>query len=322
MNKILYHASLKKMKILQPISIDIGNKKEKMGWSLFCFDNRDYSIGYLILLVINKIYKDKKMNGEKDNDLKCYWYLPLNRPVLTENGLNKIKTYLNSHKIYGYIYKIEKPIEKIGLGNDVALPEFTIREKNIKYTNIEKIEINSDLLNNYVHILNKNEFENYLKDIEKGNFNKYKRKEADIMFSYKEKMNMKNIIRDALKNNNITIDDDLNEIYKKIVDNNLDERSIIHENNNMEEYTNKLTMNERNKLNKSDFGIPEIRKYPLHDKQHVISAIRYFDKCEPKYKIILANNIINKIKKYGITLSTDSALYKFLKKKDNYKDLI
>ena len=46
----------------------------------------------------------------------------------------------------------------------------------------------------------------------------------------------------------------------------------------------KLSSEKRNRLNDSDFGIPEKRMYPLHDKAHIESAVRLFGHAENKYK--------------------------------------
>lgn len=67
-----------------------------------------------------------------------------------------------------------------------------------------------------------------------------------------------------------------------------------------------LSTKERNKLKDSDFGIPETRQYPLIDKSHVISAIRFFNKCDQKYKKELANRIKKKAKEFGIEIAKDS----------------
>lgn len=63
----------------------------------------------------------------------------------------------------------------------------------------------------------------------------------------------------------------------------------------------KLKAKERNKLDKSEFGIPETRQFPLNDVAHVKAAIRMFNHCPVEYEEKLANNIIKKIKKFNIT---------------------
>ena len=76
---------------------------------------------------------------------------------------------------------------------------------------------------------------------------------------------------------------------------------------------NKLSAKERKELSDSDYGVPELRKYPLTDKQHVSSAITYFDKCDKKYQPELARNIIKKIKEYDMEpeVSKDNGFYPY-----------
>ena len=67
-----------------------------------------------------------------------------------------------------------------------------------------------------------------------------------------------------------------------------------------------LTSKERNKLHDSTFGIPELRKYPLNDREHVILAIKYYHwveekKDERKYANSLARNIFEAMEKFGIS---------------------
>ncbi len=57
---------------------------------------------------------------------------------------------------------------------------------------------------------------------------------------------------------------------------------------------------DRQNLLPSEFGIPDKRKYPIHDKDHVKAAIRMFNNCDPDDEKELATNIIKKAKKYGM----------------------
>lgn len=75
----------------------------------------------------------------------------------------------------------------------------------------------------------------------------------------------------------------------------------------------KLSTKQRDKMDDEIFGIPQERKYPLNDKSHVLSAMRYFDKCDPKYKKELANNIVKRAKELNIGINTDSDYYKYIK---------
>lgn len=57
----------------------------------------------------------------------------------------------------------------------------------------------------------------------------------------------------------------------------------------------KLSAKER-----TDFGIPELKKYPMPDKAHVMAAIRMFNHVDPEHEEELARNIIAKMKEYNI----------------------
>ena len=73
------------------------------------------------------------------------------------------------------------------------------------------------------------------------------------------------------------------------------------------------------------YGIPEIKKYPMPDKKHVKSAIRFFNYVDPKYERELAKAIIEKAEEFGlifdedITVGEDNRFKKYLpeKKKDS-----
>lgn len=79
----------------------------------------------------------------------------------------------------------------------------------------------------------------------------------------------------------------------------------------------KLTTEKRNDLDDSEFGIPELRKYPLYDKQHVLSAVTYFGKAEARYKPELARRIVKRAKDLNIEwyqwFDNDKAMSGYLK---------
>lgn len=77
---------------------------------------------------------------------------------------------------------------------------------------------------------------------------------------------------------------------------------------------------ESNKKDDFDYqyGIPEQKKYPLYDKEHVISAIRLFGHVEPRFEEKLARAIIAKMRKYNIPfdiVGKDNNLYKYIPEK-------
>jgi hypothetical protein len=76
----------------------------------------------------------------------------------------------------------------------------------------------------------------------------------------------------------------------------------------------KLVKAERDKLKDKDFGIPELRQYPLVDEEHTKKAIQLFNKADEKYKKKLAFKIYEASLLYNVEISTDSAVYKYLDK--------
>lgn len=52
---------------------------------------------------------------------------------------------------------------------------------------------------------------------------------------------------------------------------------------------------------RTDFGIPELKKFPMPDAEHVKLAIKFFNHVTPKYEEELASNINKYIKKYNVT---------------------
>ena len=49
------------------------------------------------------------------------------------------------------------------------------------------------------------------------------------------------------------------------------------------------------------FGVPEQKKFPLPDADHVKSAIRFFNYVDPKYEKELAEAILERMKEYGMS---------------------
>lgn len=78
-------------------------------------------------------------------------------------------------------------------------------------------------------------------------------------------------------------------------------------------FESKLSAEDRKNLNKSTFGIPSLKKYPLNDKKHVSSAITYFNKVDPEHEEELAKNIKKAIKKFDMhpEVSADNRFSKY-----------
>ena len=80
-----------------------------------------------------------------------------------------------------------------------------------------------------------------------------------------------------------------------------------------------LSTKERNELKDSDFGIPELRKYPLTDEEHVRKANSFFKFAPKKYKAELAKRILNAAKKFDID-TENWQLHEYLSKHDTIQE--
>ena len=71
------------------------------------------------------------------------------------------------------------------------------------------------------------------------------------------------------------------------------------------------------------YGVPELKKFPMPDKKHVKSAIRFFNYVDPKYEKELAEAILEKAEEFGlvfdedITVGEDNRFKKYLKKEES-----
>ena len=71
------------------------------------------------------------------------------------------------------------------------------------------------------------------------------------------------------------------------------------------------------------YGVPELKKFPMPDKKHVKSAIRFFNYVDPKYEKELAEAIIEKAEEFGLDLESDitvgdeNRFGKYLKKEES-----
>lgn len=68
--------------------------------------------------------------------------------------------------------------------------------------------------------------------------------------------------------------------------------------------SDRLTAKERKELDTSEFGIPELREFPIHDAAHVRAAEAYFRYAPEGYKAQLARNILAKAHLFGVNIKS------------------
>ena len=77
----------------------------------------------------------------------------------------------------------------------------------------------------------------------------------------------------------------------------------------------KLTAKERKALPDSAFGIPSQRRFPIHDRAHLMASVRFFNYVDKEHEAELAHNILRKMKEYNIPttiISERNRLYKYI----------
>lgn len=77
---------------------------------------------------------------------------------------------------------------------------------------------------------------------------------------------------------------------------------------NMAEQPDKLTAEERNELDDSEFGISKDRSYPMPDAAHVRAAEAYFRYAPDSEKAELARNILRKAREFGVNVKSPTVL--------------
>lgn len=71
---------------------------------------------------------------------------------------------------------------------------------------------------------------------------------------------------------------------------------------------------ERNALPDKSFGIPDERKFPLNDEEHVRSAIKLFGHCPESKRAVLARRIQKAAKKFNVEIKDGNLVAQYLSK--------
>ena len=74
----------------------------------------------------------------------------------------------------------------------------------------------------------------------------------------------------------------------------------------------KLSTDERNELSDDEFGIPEKRKFPLNDADHVEAAVKMFPHADASDKEALAKRILRKAHEFGMDTSGWDSINKYV----------
>jgi len=148
---------------------------------------------------------------------------------------------------------------------------------------------------NFISLVNKgDDLYNYDYKVTERNLKKIK--EGD--YSYNESDTNMGIIEKALLEMDNTDDIKESTLLTETLEDFLNNGMTVSESLALNEAT--LSSKERKSLPDKTFGLPEKRKFPLNDYDHVILAIKFFNRCDKKDQEELAKNIIKAMKVYKV----------------------
>lgn len=151
---------------------------------------------------------------------------------------------------------------------------------------------------NFISLVNKgDDLYNYDYKVTERNLKKIK----EGNYSYNESNINMGIIEKALLEMDDTDDIKESTLLTETLEDFLNNGMTVSESLVLNEAT--LSSKERKSLPDKTFGLPEKRKFPLNDYDHVVLAIKFFNRCDKKDQEELAKNIIKAMKIYKV--STD-----------------
>lgn len=181
---------------------------------------------------------------------------------------------------------------------------------------------------NFISLVNKgDDLYNYDYKVTERNLKKIK--EGD--YSYNESDTNMGIIEKALLEMDNTDDIKESTLLTETLEDFLNNGMTVSESLALNEAT--LSSKERKSLPDKTFGLPEKRKFPLNDYDHVVLAIKFFNRCDKKDQEELAKNILKAMRKYKVPtdkIGKNNKLRNYINefiteglfKKDPYKDAI
>lgn len=121
---------------------------------------------------------------------------------------------------------------------------------------------------------------------------------GDDLYNYDYKITERNLKK--IKDGDYTmIDTNESTLLTETLEDFLNNGMTISESLALNEAT--LSSKERKALSDKTFGLPEKRKFPLNDYDHVVLAIKFFNRCDKKDQEELAKNIIKAMKVYKVS---------------------
>lgn len=282
-DRYIYHGSVYEIDEFKPMSLDLGNLYDEPGWSTFCFGDYNYARVFGFMKALIKEYPTSQ--------------------VVFDKGVIKItretyEKYLEKNIIDDtfrfYVYTIDSKDLNLGIGNDPTLKEYTFRESGIKPVETETFDLSMRNLGEFIEIedgkISRTEDSDY-KVLQIHDYNKEK-EVRDKLYIAINKGDLKpgdDIVK-YMEDNGISFkSDDI-----RIPDIGLDIDEPVLETINIDNFLLET------KFPIDCYGLPERKAYPMPDKKHVKSAIKFFNYAKKDEEKELANKINEKIREFGM----------------------
>ena len=283
-DKYIYHGSTFKIEEFKPMSLDLGNYNTEPGWSTFCFNKYETARMFGFMRAIQKNFPDANIDFVKNKlriDTKTFRYFK-------ENDLF-------NHKVNFYVYTIDSTGLNIGFGNDPTIEEYTFRESGVKPIETDMFELSMMDFKDVIDVSDSKD---------KDEINSYK---TLLTHDYNTEIKVREALKKAISNGELNPGDD---VKKYMEDNNLSfdnddiklpDLSLDIDEPVLEGFTDILYSLMEESYPIECYGLPDRKAYPMPDKKHVKSAIKFFNYAKPSEEKELADKINEKIKEYKIT---------------------
>ena len=158
-DKTLYHCSLKKLKTLEPKSVNFGNRFEKAKWSIFLFSDKKHAYPYGVNLLIkefrNKVDPEGVLYKEYRPFINAVVVKGEYRVLVYDGYWDAFKKAIVGQKFY--IHSADIPIGKFGIGHHSYFPEYTAYD-NYPVKDVATITITEEIFRKYCVKVDKEQY--------------------------------------------------------------------------------------------------------------------------------------------------------------------
>ncbi len=319
----LYHGSPAKYKILKPTAIDLGNTFSEPGWSLFAFKDYDKAYNWAAFMALKYFIfdmekKDIKFSKESKKIPESHlinYDITEYKAVINQTIVPALFKLLENHVIYFYVYTMDVDRKYVSIGNDSSLDEYSVRT-DVVPSSIDRIKITKENFADIFTVVSEDKICKIFTDAKNGygkrGFLSLFMNRDFVYHSYQSSSGSMEKLYNAIDQKKLKPGDNIMEFCEKngisinkislmdrlmmqhLVNSKLDVWGEPVKGGMVTEAA--LSSDER-----TDFGLPDKKKYPMPDAEHVKYAIKFFNYVDKEDEEELAKNINKRIKDLGVT---------------------